>query len=363
MTPLRVGFIGTGLKPEKPGPLGYGMAHHQAVGYRALPGQAQIVACCDLHRSRAASFAGLYDVPAKAVYTDYHEMLAKEKLDIVSVATWPDVHAQIVCDAARARPKGIFCEKPMAYTWGDCKRMVAAAVANDVKLGFHHQRRYGKPFRMARQLIEQGAIGKLLRVEFGAGDLYEYGSHNFDLCAYLAGCTKGKWAMGQIDYSQWKVVFDTHNENTALGYWEYENGVQGFAATGRCANFVNSHHRAIGADGVIEMGPRDPAVAAVAATSRHLRYRVFGKSDWEYIDTQGEHVHGPGYIERAIADFVATTAAGKDSEINGSNALDNTEIIFALWHSSRIHGIVELPLRADDNALVSMVNSGDLRPR
>jgi len=42
MTPLRVGFIGTGLKTDevrKPGPMGYGMAHHHAVAYRALPKQ------------------------------------------------------------------------------------------------------------------------------------------------------------------------------------------------------------------------------------------------------------------------------------------------------------------------------------
>jgi len=359
MAPLRVGFIGTGPEPEKAGPMGYGMANRHAVAYRALPaGQVQLVACCDLYRGRAATFAKLYEIPGEAVYTDYREMLAREKLDIVSVATWPDVHARLVIDTAKARPKGIFCEKPMAYTWGDCKRMVAACQQNGVKLGFDHQRRYGKPFRIGRQLIEQGAIGKLIRVEFGAGNLYEYGSHNFDLSGYLAGCTRGKWVLGQIDYAKWNVVFDTHNENTALAYWEYENGVQGFGATGRCSEFVGCHNRAIGTDGVIEMGPRDPA-----AKGRHLRYRVFGKSDWQYVDTQGESCHGPGYIERAIADFVACTKAGTDSEVNASTALDGTEIIFAIWHSARIRGVVELPLRADDNALVGMVNAGDVRPR
>ncbi|MGB2820447.1 MAG: gfo/Idh/MocA family oxidoreductase, partial [Phycisphaerae bacterium] len=69
------------------------------------------------------------------------------------------------------------------------------------------------------------------------------------------------------------------------------------------------------------------------------------------------------YIERAIGDFVACTRAGTDSEVSGFKALDGTEIIFAIWHSSRIHGVVELPLHADDNALVSMVNTGDVRPR
>lgn len=363
MSTYRVGFIGTGLKTDevrKPGPMGYGMAHHHAVAYKALPpGEVVLAACCDLYRERAEAFAGMYGIPSGAVYTDYHQMLARENLDIVSVCTWPDVHAQIVIDTAKYRPRGIFCEKPMANTWGECKRMVAACEQNGVKLAFDHQRRYGRPFRVARQLIEQGAIGRLLRVEFGAGNLFEYGSHNFDLSGYLAGCTKGKWAIGQVDYSQWQVVFDTHNENTALACWEYDNGVQGFAATGRCAGFVGAHNRAVGTDGVIEMGPRDPAVPK----GMHLRYRVFGRQEWEYVDTGGEHVHGPGYIERAVADFIVSTKAGRDSEINARSALDGTEIIFAIWHSSRIHGIVELPLRADDNALIGMLNNGQVRPR
>jgi len=359
MSTYRVGFIGTGLKPEKPGPMGFGMAHHHAVAYKSLPpGEVELVACCDLYRERAEIFARMYGIPAGGVYTDYHQMLARENLDIVSVATWPDVHAQIVIDTAKYRPKGIFCEKPMANTWGECKRMVAACEQNGVKLAFDHQRRYGKPFRLAKELIEKGAIGQLVRVEFGAGNLFEYGSHNFDLSGYLAGCTRAKWVLGQIDYAQWQVVFDTHNENTALAFWEYENGVQGLAATGRCAAMVGAHNRVIGTDGVIEIGPRDPA-----AQGKHLRYRVFGKADWQYIDTQGEHVHGPGYIERAVADFIASTKAGRDSEINARSALEGTEIIFAIWHSSRIHGAVELPLRADDNALISMLQAGQVRPR
>ncbi len=359
MAPLRVGFIGTGLKPERCGPMGYGMANQHAIAYLDLPdGEVELVACCDLYRNRAEVFAENYGIPAEGVYVDYHDMLANEKLDIVSVATWPDVHAQIVMDTARYKPMGIYCEKPMAETWRECKRMVEACRQSDVKLGFNHQRRYGHPFRKARKLIEDGAIGELKRVEFAGGNLYEYGSHNFDLCGYLAGCTKARWAMGQIDYAKWAIVFDTHNENTALAYWEYENGVQGFAATGRCREFIGAHHRVIGADGVIDLGPNDPA-----AEGRALRYRQYGKAEWQYVDTEGEGMHADTYIPRAIADFVRSTKAGELSEVDASIALDGTEIIFAIWQSSRIHGIVELPLHIDDNPLRSMVDNGTVRPR
>ena len=109
---------------------------------------------------------------------------------------------------------------------------------------------------------------------------------------------------------------------------------------------------------MIEMGPRDPA-----AEGYHLRYRVFGQGDWINVDTDGETCHGPKYIEQAIADFVRSTKAGKVSEVGAAEALDGTEIIFAIWHSSRTHGVVELPLRAEDNALDAMVRAGQVLPR
>ena len=55
---------------------------------------------------------------------DYHEMLARENLDIVSICTWPHLHAPMVIAAAEAGVRAIHCEKPMAPTWGEARRMV-----------------------------------------------------------------------------------------------------------------------------------------------------------------------------------------------------------------------------------------------
>src|SRR5476651_2436688 len=114
---------------------------------------------------------------------------------------------------------------------------------------------------------------------------------------------------------------------------------------------------AVGSDGVIEIGSNDPV-----SKDKHLRIRKFGGGDWEYLDTAGEHCHGPAYIERAVVDVVASLRTGTDSEVCSTNALKGTELIFAAWHSSRIHGRVDLPLTANDNALVSMVENGVIHP-
>jgi len=359
MAELRVGVIGTGKNYKSPSAQGYGMAYQHGFAYEALPkGEVKLVACADIVKDNADAYAEKFKIPSTGIYTDYNQMLAAEKLDVVSICTWPHLHAKMVLETAGAKVKGIFCEKPMAYTWGDAKAMHARCVENKVKLAFNHQRRYGKPFRTARSLIDSGAIGKLQCVQAGAGNLYDYGSHSFDLCGFLNGDQRAKWVLAQIDYRDVTLIFGTHNENQALVQWEYENGVFGLLATGPGARLVNAHNRAVGSEGIIEIGSFGPV-----SKEKYLRIRKFSSGDWEYIDTAGEHLHGPNYIERAVADFIAGVRTGTDSEVCSATALKGAEIIFAAWHSSRIHGRVDLPLTADDNALVSMVECGVVRPQ
>jgi len=353
MDPVRVGVIGTGKKPVKPGPLGYGMAHQHGAAYQALP-QCVMTACADIVEQNARAFADIFHVPK--IYTDYHEMLAKEKLDIVSICTWPHLHAQMAIDTAKAGVPAIHCEKPMAYSWGDCKRMAEECEKLGCRLTFNHQRRFGAPFRKAKALIDSGVIGKLFRLEFGAGDLYEYGTHNFDMLNYFNNETASKWAIGQVDYRDEKVVFGTHNENQAFVMWEYQNGVFGMGATGASSPMVGCHYRLLGSGGVIEIG-------SMAPNTPPLRFKRWDGRDWEIVDCGKEGVHGPGYIERAIADVVDALQKGRESELCARNALKATETIFACFESVRRRGRVDLPLTIADNPLHEMVLSGDLKPK
>ena len=75
---LRVGIIGCGRPWKSEGATGFGMSHQHAFGYRAT-GKAQIVALADLVPENAESFRQIHG--GDAIYTNYHEMLAKENLD------------------------------------------------------------------------------------------------------------------------------------------------------------------------------------------------------------------------------------------------------------------------------------------
>ncbi|MEN6403710.1 MAG: Gfo/Idh/MocA family oxidoreductase [Armatimonadia bacterium] len=350
MSKLRVAFIGTGRKPEKAGPMGYAMAYQHGEAYLKLPDAVEMVAAADIKLENAEAFGEKYGF--NDFYLDYKEMLAQVKPDLVSICTWPHLHAQMIIDCAEAGVPAIHSEKPVAYAFGDAKRCVAACEKSGTKLTFNHQRRYGRPFYLAKQMLDEGVIGQIQKIEIGVGDLFDYGSHNFDMANYFNCECNTKWVLCGLDYSKEKLIFGTHNENSAYALWEYENGVFGSAATGECGASVGCHHRVIGNDGMIEIG------RAGVGTLRVLR----AGQDWEEVDVQGESCHGPGFIDRCIADVVDAIQTGRESMMNARNALRATEQIFACWESVRRRGMVPLPLDIEDNPLVDMVEKGDLKP-
>ena len=268
MARLRVGVVGTGRNRNNPSAQGYAMAYQHAAGYRALGDVCELVACADIVRENAEAFAAHCGIPGAAVYTDAREMLARERLDIVSITLGPHLHAEYTIAAAEAGVRAVFCEKPMADTWAAAREMAAACARRGGQLCFDHQRRFGRPFRTAKALLDGGAVGALRRVEFAVGDLYDYGTHGFDLSNYFAGQQPVSWVMAQIDYRTVRLAFGQHNENHAHAVWRYADGSFGVAATGAGQGLVACHNRLVGAEGEIEIGRQEPDVPV-------LRYRRY----------------------------------------------------------------------------------------
>ncbi len=150
-TRYRYAIIGTGRPHGSPGATGFGMAHPHYNGFRAT-GRTDLVAVADTDDGRARAFLADYNEDA-TIYADYREMLRSEKPDIVSVTVWPHLHAEMSVAACEAGARAVHCEKPMATTWADAKRMKAAADAHGTILTFNHQRRFLEPFQKAAQII------------------------------------------------------------------------------------------------------------------------------------------------------------------------------------------------------------------
>ena len=122
----------------------------------ALP-EAELVAVCDIVPEHAQNFADKYGAEP---YTDYHEMLKRPDIDIVTIATPSGLHAEIGIAAAEAG-KHVLVEKPMAMTLKTADALIAACKKAGVKLGVIHQNRFNASIKLLRQALEDGRFGKL----------------------------------------------------------------------------------------------------------------------------------------------------------------------------------------------------------
>jgi len=352
MATVRAAIIGTGKPRKTEGSTGFGIAYRHAEGYQACD-DCEIVAVADIKRDNAEVFAEKY--PGVAIYEDYKEMIAKEKPDIVSVCLWIDLHRPVVLDVIEAGVKTIHCEKPMASRYGEARQMVEAADKAGVQLTFNHQRRFGKPFQEARRIAQSGEIGDLVRLEGSCGNLFDWGTHWFDMMFFFNNETPVEWVIGQIDSRTENSIFGTRMEDQGVSQFKYKNDVYGLLATGPSAPFVGAKLRLVGSKGLVELQPDNPP-------KRVIRVWKPGAAGWEFPEGEGG-LHGDDAFNGAMIDVVAAMREGRRSLLDCHYALQATEMIFATYESSRRRARVDLPLDIDDSPFLSMLEEGVIGPK
>lgn len=319
------------------------MGKTHAQGYNDLDG-VDLAACADIDEEGARWFAEEYGIPAANVFTDYRTMLAEIDLDLVSVCTPINTHADIVSGCVTSgEVRGVHCEKPIAHTWGDCRRMVAEAEEHGVQLTINHQLRHCEPARRIQELLDAGEIGELQRTQLSRGDIFEAGIHLVDLCCFFADDAAPSWVIGQVDYRDVERWKGTYVENQTVGLWEHENGVFGLAVTGHGTGAIDANLRLIGTEGVIEYGQLggDPP-----------RVRRDDEADWRFLDCEYRW-HRP--VRRALGDVIDALDSDRESVLNARTALQSTGIAFGIYESARRRGRVEFPLTIEDNPLDALL--------
>lgn len=336
MDEFRVGIIGCGRPWKSDGATGFGMSHSHARGYTQSP-YARIVALADLVPENAAAFQELHG--GDTIYIDYHEMLAKEHLDIVSICTWPHLHAPMVIASANAGVKAIHCEKPMAPTWGEARRMAEVCAQHNVQLTFNHQRRFSPEFRQARDLLRSGAIGDLVRLEGACGNLFDWGTHWFDMFFFYNDETPATAVLAQVEPTGGSTVFGVTIEGQAISQIRFENGVIGLLSTSAEQDWPLMT-RIVGSNGIIE------------APSRMAPLRIFTPQSggWQTIELEGaSSLQEP--VARGVVDLVKALHEGREPELSVNKVLKATELIFASYESARNGRRIDLPLQVEDSAI------------
>jgi UDP-N-acetylglucosamine 3-dehydrogenase len=128
-------------------------AEHARV-YAALP-EAELVAVADLSVERATSVADRFGCRA---YTDYREMLARERLEAVSIAVPTGAHHQVGLDVLRSGLP-ILMEKPLARTFDQGQELVEAAQRAGLGLVVGHVERFNPVVQELKRQILDGALG------------------------------------------------------------------------------------------------------------------------------------------------------------------------------------------------------------
>lgn len=152
MEKVKVGIIGCGYIATK----------MHIPGFQRLKKAAVISALCDINPI-VTSVAKKANIPR--TYSSVTEMLQKEDLDVVDVCTPPQTHASLSIEAME-KGVNVLLEKPMALRLSDCDEMVRASQKTGSKLCIIHNELFRPPVLQARKMVEEGAIGKVIGMQW-----------------------------------------------------------------------------------------------------------------------------------------------------------------------------------------------------
>lgn len=122
----------------------------------------EIVAICDLEAHNMKDKVLKFKLPSTvSCYTDYKEMLAKEKPELVAIATESGKHAQIAVDCMTIGHTNLIIEKPIALSLSDADRIIETAKRENVKVCACHQNRFNKSIQKIREALEMERFGRM----------------------------------------------------------------------------------------------------------------------------------------------------------------------------------------------------------
>jgi predicted dehydrogenase len=289
----------------------------------------ELVAGADPGEHRRALFAERWKLGEDHVYADHREMLEREQIDIVSVATPTPYHAEIALDAVQAGVKAIFIEKPIASSLADAERLIEACARAGIPLAVNHTRRGDHLHRQAKRMIDEGVIGDLHSIVIhGAHQLMWNASHAFDLANYFNGDQPAAWIIGKLEA-------EPAHDPGGTAFIVYQNGVQAYIdATPGHAHLMRAEI----------MGPKGKI--------------IIGNYELELWRTDETHKRRP-LLQHPFPQVISATSAmtnlvnelldelegGPPVISNGHTAIKAVELIAALYDSSeRGHQRVDLPL-------------------
>lgn len=215
--------------------------------WKRIP-QIEITAICDTSLEKAQKVCSEFGF--KSAYKNAEEMLTKEHADFIDIITPPETHLAL-CKLAIAFEVHIICQKPLAPTLVDAKKIAKAVKESNIRAMVHENFRFQPWHREIKKLLDVGAIGNTLytiNLQMRMGDgwqedaymnrqpyfremekllIYETGIHFIDVFRFLAG------EITQV-YAKLKTLNPKiKGEDFAWVHFDFENNLVGFLDSNR----------------------------------------------------------------------------------------------------------------------------------
>lgn len=342
MQKVKLGLIGCGRISKN---------HLDAVSQ--IP-EAEFVAVCDCIPDKAQKVAAEYGITK--IYSDHHEMLKNEELDLVSICTPSGMHPQMGIDVANAKVN-VLTEKPMAINIEAADRLIKACDDNHVKLFVVKQNRLNSTMQLLKRAIEKNRFGRIYMAQANVFwqrpqayyDAEKWrGTWEFDGGAYMNQASHYVdaiyWLLGNVDsVSAFTATMarKIEAEDTGSAILQFRSGIIASINVTMLTypkNFEGSI-TIIGEKGTVKVGG--------VAVNKIEKWEFDEYDDDDRIAMDSNYVppnvygfgHNPYY--RNVADVLLGKA---EPSTDGRDGRKSVEIIQAIYRSAKTGKKVSLPL-------------------
>lgn len=283
------------------------------------------------------------------IYKDYDDLLAKEALDAVVIATPSKLHAPMV-RAALEKGIHVFCEKPFCLDWQDSAALTELAAEKSLiaQVGYHY--RYVGAFREMKRLLDAGALGTVTHVmaeaygpvvlrpkratwrtdkSEGGGCLYDYAAHPLNLLNWFFG------APDRVLGSVLSKVFSEGTDDEVFSTLQWNEGPTAQLSV----NWSDESHRKMSTK-ISMIGTNGRLYADRQECQLYLREEIPGlegyEKGWtvkyttELTEDRWFYLRGEEYSGQ-LDDFILAVQAGKNAaDENGFASATETDKTMAM---------------------------------
>ncbi|MBW1711896.1 MAG: Gfo/Idh/MocA family oxidoreductase [Deltaproteobacteria bacterium] len=338
--PLRFAFLGCGSIAKK-----------HAESLKRIEG-AELAAVCDVDQKAARCLGEKYGV---RVFDDPQTMIAREKIDVLSILTPSGLHGRHVLELLETGVHFVV-EKPMALRLAVADQIIRGCAEHNVKLFVVQQNRFNPPIQALKAALDQGRLGKLVlgtvRVrwcrpqdyydakdwrgtwELDGGVATNQASHHIDMLEWLMGQVESVMAMTETRLAKIEA------EDTAVALLRFTSGALGLveATTATRPRDLEGSLSILGEKGSVEVG---------GFFMNQLKTWQFSEprpEDETVFETHGANpdIFAWNHTEY-LKDVVQAIRTGTKGLVEGLEGRRSLELITAIYESAETGR--EIPLR------------------